>query len=161
MKWDSMRAYIGAPQGFVPDDEGEHEGLWQDYVEFFMQVLYRDQVFYNRILIHRHELRDFPGLYKLTLDKMVESIENHIKEKFPMSTKTRSTIVTLKRSECLEVDSVQRLVRDRAQLWLDELAKDDVAYDKVIFEMLDQIGEDLERDEVRVRVSVNVVESPA
>lgn len=78
-----------------------------------------------------------------------------------MSTKTRSTIITLKCSECLEADSVPGFVRERAQLWLDELAKDDVLYDKVIFEMLATTVEDFKRGEVRVRVSVDVVESPA
>lgn len=83
MKWDRMWGYIGPPQGFVTDDEGEHEGFWQVYTEFYMEVLCNDQVFYNKITVRREELREFPGLYKLTLDELVEGIDNLIKEKFP------------------------------------------------------------------------------
>lgn len=158
MKWERMSAYVGAPRGFVPDADGEHEGFWQDYVEFFIEVIYQDQVFHNRITVHVDALKQFPSLYTLTLDSIVEGIDQLIKEKFPMSSKIRSTVVQLNHSEVIKAESVQELVRERAQPWLDELAKDDVRYDKIVLEALPQSAKMFEMDMMEVRVSVNVVE---
>lgn len=160
MKWDRMRAYIGAPQGFVPDDDGEHEGFWQGYTEFYMQVLYRDQVFYNKIMVHTDELKQFPGLYKLTLDKMVEGIDNLIKEKFPVETKRRSTTVTINRDDCYDEETTRLLIRSKVQPWLDELHKDELEISGMAFEIVENAQNYLQ-DTIEVTVSVQVQEKLA
>lgn len=49
-------------------------------VEFLIEVRYNDKVWYSRILVAEDELRAFPNLYGLTLDKMVENIDDRMRD---------------------------------------------------------------------------------
>jgi hypothetical protein len=75
-RWEHVWASVGPPQGYVDDGEG-HEGLWQNLVEFFVEVRTRKTVYYSRILVHKDELE---VSYKFMLDKMVSQIDDYIRE---------------------------------------------------------------------------------
>lgn len=53
-----------------------------DIIEFLIELDYNGTRYWSKILVDRIELQSsYADLYKLTLDKMVESIDNHIREK--------------------------------------------------------------------------------
>ncbi len=79
-RWGTMLARVGQPQGYVDDGEG-HEDFPEGFVEFLIEVVYDNQVLYSRIVVGKRELTDTKtNLYKLTLDKMVETIDRILDE---------------------------------------------------------------------------------
>lgn len=79
-RWENVSAYVGPPQGYINDGEG-NEDFWANYIEFLIEVRFDGQVFYFKMYVDKRDLNDARvDTYKWVLNKMVDQVDYYIDE---------------------------------------------------------------------------------
>lgn len=90
-RWENVRARIAAYPDFDPlgcaYDELDHP---EEYDVFLVEVRHQGWVFYAKQYVHSTLLADSNSrMYGLVLDRMVETIDHHIREKEALEKRAR------------------------------------------------------------------------
>lgn len=72
--WASVTTYIPAWEG----EEQPRDDEIHDYLEFLIEVVMDETVFYQRQIVNKRDLKQFDDLFKFVLDKMVDQLDSYM-----------------------------------------------------------------------------------
>lgn len=77
-RWENVWAYVGVPGGYYVSDQDDDV---RDYVEFLIEVRDGDIIWYQRQILHKHDL-DLANvdLFSWILNEMVQMVDYHMEE---------------------------------------------------------------------------------